>query len=81
MVLGYLFARVIELLHVWTQKIQANVDYSYVCRREETLRVHLARPWTHASKPALTDSSLAATRRAAALHVVFFSTKYPSPAR
>ena len=35
-------------------------------------RVHVARPWTHASKPALTDSSLAAKRRAEALHVFFF---------
>ena len=43
--------------------------------------VHFARPWTQASKPALTDSSLAAKRRAEALHVVFFSTKHPSPAR
>ena len=40
-------------------------------------RVHFARPWTRASK----HSSLAAKRRADALHVVFFSTKHPSPAR
>ena len=33
------------------------------------------------SKPALTDSSLAAKRRADALHVVFFPTKHPSPPR
>ena len=35
-------------------------------------RVHSAPPWTQASKPALTDSSPAAKRRAEALHVVFF---------
>ena len=33
------------------------------------------------STPALTDYSLAAKRRAEALHVVFFSTKHPSPPR
>ena len=44
-------------------------------------RVHFARSWTQASRPALTDSSLAAKRRAEALHVVFFLTKHPSPAR
>ena len=35
-------------------------------------RVHFARPWTQASKPALIDSSLAAKKRAEALHVVYF---------
>ena len=44
-------------------------------------RAHFALPWTQASKPALTDSSLAAKRRAEALHLVFFSTKHPSPPR
>ena len=36
--------------------------------------MHFARPWTQASNPELTDSinSLAAKRRAEALHVVFF---------
>ena len=34
-----------------------------------------------ASKAALTDSSLAAKRRAEALHVLLFSTKHPSPTR
>ena len=38
-------------------------------------------PGLTASKAALTDSSLAAKRRTEALHVVFFSTKHPSPAR
>ena len=42
-------------------------------------RVRFARPWTQASKPALTDSSPAAERRAEALHLLFFSTKHPSP--
>ena len=53
----------------------------HVWRREETRRVHFARPWTQASKPALTYSSLAAKRLAAAPHGVFFSTKHPRPAR
>ena len=35
-------------------------------------RVRFARRWTQTSKPALTDSSLAAKRRVDALHVVFF---------
>ena len=74
-------ARVIKQIGFWTQKIQANVDHCYVWRREQTRRVQFARPWTQASKPALTESSLAAKRRASALHVVFFSTKHPSPAR
>ena len=52
-----------------------------VWRRENTRRVHFARPWTQASKPALTDSRLAAKRRAQALNVGFFSTKHSSPAR
>ena len=42
-------------------------------------RVQFARPWTQASKPALTDSSLAAKRRAEALHVVFFFNKASEP--
>ena len=76
-----LFARMIQRLGFRTQKIQAYVDYCHVWRREETRGVHFALPWTQASKPALTDSSLAAKRRAEAVHVVFFSTKHPSPAR
>ena len=71
-----LFARVIQqlpLVGFKTQKIEASVDCCYVWRFD--------RPWTQASKPALTDSSLAAKRRAEALHLVFFSTKHPSPPR
>ena len=75
------FARVIQQLGFWTQKIQPNVDCCYVWRREETRRVHFARPSTQASKPALTDSSLAANGHASALRVVFLSTKHPSPPR
>ena len=62
---GYLFfcSLVIQQLSVWTQKIEANIDYRYIRRRA-------ARPWTQASKPTLTDSSLAAKRRV--LHIVFF---------
>ena len=44
-------------------------------------RVHFARPWTQAPKPALTDSSLAAKRRSEALHVVRFGTKHSRPPR
>ena len=71
------FARVIQELCFWTQKIQANVDYCYVRRRtERTL------PDPGLEHPSLrSDSSLASKRRAEALHVVFVSTKHPSPAR
>ena len=72
------FARVIQQFSFWTQKIQANIDYLL---RPAPRRVHFARPWTRASKPISSDSSPAAKRRAEALHVVFFSTKHPSPAR
>ena len=72
------FARVIQQLSFWTQKIQANIDYLL---RPAPRRVHFARPWTRASKPISSDSSPAAKRRADALHVVIFSTKHPSPAR
>ena len=68
-----LFARVIQQLGFWTQNIQAHVDYCYVWWREETCRVHFARPWTLASKLMLTDPSLAAKRRVAELHVAFCS--------
>ena len=71
------FACVIQQLGFWTQKLQANVDYCCVRRRAECTSLG----------PGLellslrSDSSLAAERRADALHVVFFSTKHPSPAR
>ena len=72
------FARVIQQLGFWTQKIQANVDYCcYVRRRAEC--TSLGPGLKHPSLRS--DSSLAAKRRAEALHVVFFSTKHPSPAR
>ena len=74
-------ARVIKQIGFWTQKIQANVDHCYVWRREQTRRVQFARPWTQASKPALTVYSLAAKIRTVALHVAFFSTKNLCPAR
>ena len=71
------FARVIQQLRFWTQIIQANVDCSYVRRRAER-----ASHGPGLEHPSLrSDSSLAAKRRAEALHVVFFSTKHPSPAR
>ena len=63
----------------WIQKIQANVGYCYVWRREETRRVRFARPWTQASKPALTDSSLAAKRRAEAFHARRFKWSFFQP--
>ena len=67
-----MFARVSKQLGFWTQRIHGNVYYCYVWRREETRRVHFARPWPQASKPAPTDSSLAAKRHAAALHMLWF---------
>ena len=73
--LNGLLARVIQQLGFGTQKIQANVDYCYVWRREVTRRVHFARPWTQASEPALTDSGLAAKRCAEALRVNFFDSR------
>ena len=48
-----LFARVIQQLRRWSQKIQANVDTCYVWRREETRRVHFARHRTQVFEPAL----------------------------
>ena len=71
------FARVTQQLGFWTQKLQANVDYCYVRRRAECT-------WLGPGLEHLrlrSDSSLAAKKRADALHVVFFSTKRPSPAR
>ena len=65
------FARVIQQLRFWTQKIQANVDYRYVRRRAE--RTSLGPGLEHPSLRS--DSSLAAKRRAEALHVVFFFNK------
>ena len=53
------------------------LDYCYVRRRAE--RTSLGPGLEHPSLRS--DSSLAAKRRAEALHVVFFSTKHPSPAR
>ena len=63
----------IQQLGFWTQKIQANVDYCYVRRRAE--RTSLGPGLEHPSLRS--DSSLAAKRRAEALHVI----KHPSPAR
>ena len=60
---------------VRSQKIQDNVDYCCVWRREETRRLHFSRPHTQASEPAL-----ASKRCARALEVTVFS-KHPSPAR
>ena len=80
MMLGSFFfsSRVIQQLGFWAQKIQANVGYCcYVRRRAE--RTSLGPGLEHPSLRS--DSSLAAKRRAEALDVVFFSTKYPSPAR
>ena len=71
------FARVIQQLRFWTQIIQANVDCSYVRRRAE--RTSLDPGLEHPSLRS--DSILAVKRRTEELHVVFFSTKHPSPAR
>ena len=76
-VIRFFFARVIQQLGFWTQKIQANVDDCYVRRRAE--RTSLG---PGLEPPSLRSGpSLAAKRRAEALHVVFFSKKRPSPAR
>ena len=71
------YARVIQQLGFWTQEIQANLDYCYARRRAEC--TPLGPGLEHPSLRS--DASLAAMRRAEALHVVFFSTKHPSPAR
>ena len=52
-----------------------DVEKSSQCRLPLCLtprRVHFDPPWTLVSQPALIESSLAAKRRAEALHVVFF---------
>ena len=67
----------IQQLGFWTQEIQANLDYCYARRRAEC--TPLGPGLEHPSLRS--DASLAAMRRAEALHVVFFSTKHPSPAR
>ena len=69
------FARVIEQLGFWTQKIQAIVDYCYVRRRAE--RTSLGPGLEHPSLRS--DSNLVAKRRAEALHVVFLFNKASEP--
>ena len=63
------FARVIQQSGFWTQKIQANVDCCYDRHRAE--RASLGPGLEHRSLRS--ESSLAAKRRAEALHVIFFS--------
>ena len=77
MVLGsfFFFARVIQQLGFWTHKLQANVDYCYVRRRAEC--TSLDPGLEHLSLRS--DSSLAAKRRADALHVVLFFNKASKP--
>ena len=71
------FARAIQQLGFWTQKIQANADYCYVRRRAECTSLGPGLKY-----PSLrSDSRLAAKRHAEALQVVIFSTKHPSPAQ
>ena len=62
------FARVIRQLGFGTKKNPANVDYCYVRRRAEC--TSLGPGLEHLSLRS--DPSLAAKRRADALHVVFF---------
>ena len=71
----FLFARVIQQLGFWTHKLQANVDYCYVRRRAEC--TSLDPGLEHLSLRS--DSSLAAKRRADALHVVLFFNKASKP--
>ena len=77
MVLGSFdfFARVIQHLGFWTQKIEAKVNYCYVRRRAEC--TSLGPGLEHPSL--CSDSSLAAKRRAEALHVVLFFSKASKP--
>ena len=70
------FARVIQQLGFWAQKIQANVDYCYVRRRAE--RASLGPGLEHPSLRS-DSNSLAAKRRAEALHVVFCFNKASEP--
>ena len=68
---GHLFVWSCDLaVRVLDIENQANVDY--YCWMPGARWLHFARPWTHESKPALTDYSIAEKRRAEALHVVFF---------
>ena len=69
------YARVIQQLSFWTQKVQANVVYCYARRRAEytSLGPGLEHPSLRA------DSSLAAKSRADALHVVSFFNKASEP--
>ena len=61
------FARVIQQLGFGTPKIEANFNYCYVRRRVESTSLGPG-----LKQPSLrSDSSLAAKRRAVALHVVF----------
>ena len=71
------YARVLPHLGFRTQKMEANVDYCYVRRHAEC--TSLGPGLEHPSLRS--DSSLAAKRRAEALHVVFFPIKHPSPTR
>jgi len=69
------YARVVQQLGFWTQKVQANVVYCYVRRRAEY--TSLGPGLEHLSLRA--DSSLAAKSRADALHVVLFFNKASEP--
>ena len=69
------FVCVIQQLGSWTQKIQADVDYCYVRRRAEC--TSLGPGLEHPSL--CSDSSLAAKRRAEAIHVVFFFNETSEP--
>ena len=59
--------RVIQQVGFCTQNMKTNVKYCCLAPRRECF----AGPWTQASKPAQTNSNLAAKKRAEALHVVF----------
>ena len=76
MVLGsFVFCSCDSAVGFWTQKIQANIDYCCVRRRAEC--TSLGPGLDH---PGLcSDSSLAANRRAEALHVVFSFNKASEP--
>ena len=71
------FARVKQQVFRWTHKPQANVDNFYVRRRAECFSLGYRRE--HVSLRS--DTSLAAKRRADALHVVYFVQTNTNPAR
>ena len=72
------FARVIQQLGFWTQKIRANVDYCYVRRRADCTTVGPGLEHSQAYAQTLVWPRRVVPRR---FTWYFVSTKHPSPAR